>query len=167
MKKFIKITVALIIVATGLFLVLTESNTDSPQKPDFLKNIDIQFEDNQIMAVVFLGGWENSYDYSTVEKYFTTTEFENFSFGGREKYLIVPRYDESIELSNITYTDKGTETEHVTTVKGCFYITCNQSDIMSNVMITTEHNGEKYEFSPFLSGKDGSLVLPEYVKELK
>ncbi len=167
MKKFIKTSAILVVIGVCMYLLFAGKNINTDKKTNFLKNTDIQFNENEIMAVAFLGGLENYYDYSALEKYFTVNEFETFNFGGQEKYFIVPRYDNKISLSKITYTDDDIETESFATVKGCFYITCNESDIMSNVMISTEHNGEIYEFSPYLSGKDGSLVLPEYVKELK
>ena len=42
---------------------------------------------------------------------------------------------------------------------GPFIIQCNASDVFTDVTVRPDYNGEAAEFSPFLSLKDGSLMI--------
>ena len=44
---------------------------------------------------------------------------------------------------------------------GPFVIQCNVSDIFADVTMRLEYNGETAEFSPFISLKDGALIICE------
>ncbi len=133
------------------------------------KNID--FDKDDIMAITFIGGMEGYYDYSVPERLFPGEEFETIHLGGSEKYLIMPRYNQPVSVYSVYYEDGGSKREFVKEVTGNFYITCNESDIFSNVQLSTEVNtffrGRAIAYSPFLSGKDGSVVLMDGVKEIK
>lgn len=115
------------------------------------------------MAVIFIGGLEPAYDYSLVQKYFDTGAIATISFEGQEKYLIIPRYPDDIYIYSMNFTDSGMESEYYTTARGEFYILGNASEVAPNFLISTTHDGVNYEFSPYLSGRDGSVIVPEYV----
>ena len=44
---------------------------------------------------------------------------------------------------------------------GPFIIQCNASDIFADVTVRLEYNRESEEFSPFISLKDGALIIGE------
>jgi hypothetical protein len=90
---------------------------------------------------------------------------------GDEVYLIAPRYPsdeifvdhlidpmQSFELSNLKPFYKGT---------GAILLFCNYSDIYSNVRVAVRRGGSEIEFSPFISLKDGQLILPPLAQEFK
>lgn len=115
------------------------------------------------MAVIFIGSLESVYDYSLADKYFAGTDLATISFEGQEKYLIIPKYPDDINIYSVSLADAGLTSEYYTTVRGAFYIVGNISEVYQNMKISTVHNGEYYEFSPCLSGRDGSVVVPNFV----
>lgn len=117
------------------------------------------------MAVIFIGSLESVYDYSLADKYFAGTDLATISFEGQEKYLIIPRYPDDVNIYSVSLADAGLTSEYYTTVRGAFYIVGNISEVYQNMKITTVHNGKYYEFSPCLSlsGNDGSVMAPNFV----
>ena len=47
-----------------------------------------------------------------------------------------------------------------------FYVTCNISDIYSNVLIEVIYKDTVYDYSPYISLKDGSLFVEDFVLEV-
>ena len=136
-------------------------------KPSYFKsNLPFDKNDGKLLGIVQIGGLEEDYDYSVVDKYFKTKEFETINLDGTEKYLIIPRdcevqvyllamgeADDNI-LMNETYIKTMTEP---------FYITCNVSDIIANSLLRVIKDGKQYDYSPYISLKDGSLVVEDFV----
>ena len=87
---------------------------------------------------------------------------------GEECYLVIPKYkNASISLKELEITEDG-KLEEVdnpyldnNACSGTTFICQNISDIGPNGKITIRYRDEIIEFSPQLSLKDGSVILPE------
>lgn len=134
----------------------------------FLDRDKIKFKDDEVMAIINIGGIPDNYDYSVVEKYFKKTDYENIDIGGTERYFIIPRDDMNINLYKLSLGDDGTvKREFIKNMKESFYVTCNESELYSNVLLVFEGKDGTYEYSPYISLKDGRLVTTDFVRELK
>ena len=145
---------------------LRPSPTPSPSPtpaPEITINDQVPFEEGDIMAVIFIGSLEIVYDYSLADKYFAGTDLATISFEGQEKYLIIPKYPDDINIYSVSHEEDGLKDEYYTTARGAFYIVGNVSEVYRNMKIATVHNGKYYEFSPCLSGNDGSVMAPDFV----
>ena len=87
---------------------------------------------------------------------------------GEELYLVIPKYkNASISLSELEITEDGKLTEvdnpylDINSCSGTTLICQNISDLGPNGKITIRYRDEVVEFSPQLSLKDGSIILPE------
>ena len=134
---------------------------------------DIAWADNDLCGVAFFCYY--SMNFNEIEEVYTDAYpalAESDYFGpyvgvndvGYEVFLIVPRYYGST-ITVQSYDDMTGDVgeDSYTTELGEHYIllVCNMSDIHSDTLVTVEYEGESVSFSPFLSGKDGSVVLPE------
>ena len=145
---------------------LRPSPTPSPSPtpaPEITINDQVPFEEGDIMAVIFIGSLECVYDYSLADKYFAGTDLATISFEGQEKYLIIPKYPDDINIYSVSHEEDGLKDEYYTTARGAFYIVGNVPEVYRNMKIATVHNGKYYEFSPCLSGNDGSVMAPDFV----
>ena len=165
MKKYRIITLLIVVVVLGLISALAYNYF-------FTKDINysdrITFNDDyDMLAIFFLGGLDGSYDYSVVNKYFTEDEFKKFhtlELEGEECYLIVPRDNISITVSSLSMTeDGGTKARKVTEFNEPFFIKCNVSDIFPNAELSFKYNGKLYTYSPYISLRDGSVVVEDFV----
>lgn len=130
-----------------------------------VENSNIDWQDGQFFAVAFLGYGKEVYDYEGyIDVYFEQNEQvqQSYIVEGDENYLIIPRYPENlIKVVSQEVTTDGFEIGDVLyeiSGENHFAIKCNVSDIYSNVLIQTEIDGSMYEFSPFISLKDGELA---------
>ena len=160
-KKVIILSVIIIlIIALGLIYILS--------KPSYIKtDLPFKAKDNKLLGIIQIGGSEEDYDYSTVDKYFKTREFETIEFGGTEKYLIVPRHNE-VKVYSLSMDEDGKINEsYVKSMTEPFYITCNMSDIISNSLLRIIKEEKQYSYSPYISLKDGSLVVEDFVLHIQ
>lgn len=129
----------------------------------------ISFKDDKVMAIINIGSDEKSYDYSLVKKYYGNKKIPEISTSGSEKYLIIPRYKDSyINVYELVINDSGSfDKIRRGMFSEPFYITCNISDIFSNVLIEMIYDGKVYNYSPYISLKDGSLFVEDFVLEVK
>lgn len=156
---FILIVLSIIFAAFYMFVL---------RKPSYLK-AELPFKDNDgmLIGIIQIGGSELDYNYSAVDKYFNTREFETIEFGGTEKYLIIPR-DNPIDIYSLNMDEDGGMREtYIKSMSEPFYITCNISDIISNSLLRVNVNGKQYSYSPYISLKDGSLVVEDFVLYIK
>jgi len=132
--------------------------------PSYYKT-ELPFEanDGKIMGIIQIGESKLDYDYSVIDKYFKTREFETIEFGGTEKYLIIPREDTIAVYYLELKDDGGVEEKYVKNMFEPFYITCNVSDIISNSLLRVVEGSKQYSYSPYISLKDGSLVVEDFV----
>lgn len=89
---------------------------------------------------------------------------------GEECYLIIPKYkNASVSLKELEVSEDGNLKEvdnfylDSNSCSGVTFICQNQSDIAPNGKITIRYRDDILEFSPSISLKDGSLILPEEV----
>lgn len=132
-----------------------------PQDNESKRN-NIPFADNQLYAVAYLG-------YITIEdmgyyleNFLDEEELTNYYFSGDEFYLIIPRYENmEVHLYRNDLATMGKTLEQECEAGKPFIVQCNVSDIFPDVTVELTYNGEKVEFSPYISLKDGSVQVGE------
>lgn len=89
---------------------------------------------------------------------------------GEECYLIIPKYkNASISLKELELSEDGNLKKVVNEyldgliTNGATFICQNISDIAPNGKITIRYRDDAFEFSPSISLKDGSLILPNEI----
>ena len=133
---------------------------DSDFRGDYASVFDFDNYDGQPMfAVAFLGygdrmDFRNTYVEGIFADlgYFAIEKIGHIDYEGDEWYLIVPRYKEDVDITNL-------DTGEVHTIHNgeAFTVKCNLSDLHSNIEISTEQNLSGHKFSPQIGG-DGKLV---------
>ena len=134
--------------------------TDSDYRSDYANVLDFDSYDGQPMfAVAFLGyGDRMDFRHTYIKGVFgelgdyAIEQIGHIDYEGDEWYLVVPRYKENVDITNL-------ETGEVHTIYNgeAFTVKCNLSDIHSNIEISTEKNLSGHKFSPQIGG-DGRLV---------
>ena len=138
-------------------------HTDAtPEITPASKRDAIPFEPGQLYAVAYLGyQTADGMDYYA-ERYLDSDKLPVHYVSDGDYYLVIPRYD-GMSLSlyvNDFETSLGTLRFRDPDCRP-FVIQCNVSDIFADVTMRLEYNGETVEFSPFISLKDGSLMVDE------
>ena len=133
---------------------------DSDYRTPYANVFDFDHYDGQPMfAVAFLGyGDRMDFRHTYVEGIFkelgdvAIEQIGHIDYDGDEWYLIVPRYNEDVDITNL-------DTGEVHTIYNgeAFTVKCNLSDLHSNIEISTELNLSGHKFSPQIGG-DGKLV---------
>lgn len=133
---------------------------DSDYRSIYANVFDFDNYDGQPMfAVAFLGyGDRMEFRHTYIEGIFADLDdfaieqIGHVDYEGDEWYLIVPRYKEDVDITNL---DSG---EVHTIYNGeAFTVKCNLSDLHSNIEISTELNLSGHKFSPQIGG-DGKLI---------
>lgn len=158
MKRRMVIICLIIIVVAILGTIIFIKNSES----NYAKNFN--FSENEILAVFYIGGTKDSYDYSVAKKYFNENElssFEDIKIGGEEKYLIIPRYKGNVEIYSLSLDNEDIKSKLIKNISQPFYITCNESDIFPNSRIRVCTRTGEYVYTPYISLKDGSIVGTE------
>lgn len=111
-------------------------------------------------------------DETIVKKYYSSKELnkvQNINIDGINKFLIIPRYKNiEIEIYKQELKEDGKMKETlVKKVNEPFYLECNISDLYSNAVIKIKYKNKTYNYSPYYSLKDGSLMLEDFVMYLK
>jgi len=133
---------------------------DSDYRSIYANVFDFDSYDGQPMfAVAFLGYGDmmdarHTYVENLFEELgdFAIEQIGHIDYEGDEWYLVVPRYKEDVNITNL-------DTGEVHTVYNgeAFTVKCNLSDLHSNIEISTELNLSGHKFSPQVDG-DGKLV---------
>jgi len=133
---------------------------DSDYRTDYANIFDFDSYDGQPMfAVAFLGyGDRMDFRHTYVEGIFADLDdfaieqVGHIDYEGDEWYLIVPRYKEDVNITNL-------DTNEVHTIYNgeAFTVKCNLSDLHPNIEISTEQNLSGHKFSPQIGG-DGKLI---------
>ncbi len=155
------VTVFLLLVITVVLICLGTLFKDKQMNSPFLP---FEVEAGKYIAVMYIGGSEDSYNYSLVQKYYENNEFDTIDIGGEEKYLIIP-LGKPISVFSLSLTEDGGVEEKLIrkSVIAPFYIKCNMSDIFSNCLLRVMVNNKQYSYSPYISLKDGSVVVEDFV----
>lgn len=142
------------------------SNNNIVENQDSNNNYkEITFNDNEIYAVGYLG--YNNYNYNVYSDKYLTDDYAIFDKSGDEVYLIVPRYENMVfNLYDNDITTGELTLSYTTNSSEPFFIICNPSDLYSNIVIEFIYNDVEYKFSPYISLKDGELLIGEFGKDI-
>ena len=120
----------------------------------------IPFSGDQCYAVAYLGYQETGALDLYVQRYLDGGSLPIHYFSPGDYYLIIPRYpgmslalyrnDIASDQPALVYTDPDCRP---------FVIQCNASDIFEDATIRLSRGEDLVEFSPFLSLKDGTIVV--------
>lgn len=122
----------------------------------------IPFTEGQLYAAAYLGYQAiDDLDYYA-ERYLDSDDVPIHYISDGDYYLVIPRYDgmslslyvEDIETfaSTLRFYDPDCAP---------FIVQCNVSDIFPDLTAHFAYNGDTAEFSPFISLKDGTLMIGE------
>ena len=141
----------------------TSDSTDAA--PDIVpvsKRDIIPFEAGQLYAAAYLGYQAiEDWDYYA-ERYLDSDKLPVHYVSDGDYYLVIPRYDGMSLSLYVNDVDTGLGMLRFQDPDcGPFVIQCNASDIFTDVTVLLEYNGETAEFSPFISLKDGSVMIGE------
>ena len=168
MKKIVIVLVGiavLIVLSIGVYFIFFN-------KPGYLKEqLPVKNDDEKLWGIIYVGGLEQDYDYTIVDKYFNTRDFETVNLEGEEKYLIIPRGCEveiySLSMDEVDEENFEMNEKYIKTLDKPFYITCNVSDIIANCLIRVNKDGNQFSYSPYISLKDGSIAIENFVLEIE
>lgn len=133
------------------------TNPPAPGKRDA-----IPFAEGQLYAVAYLGYQEIAdFDYY-VEKYLDTADIPTYTVSDGDFYLVIPRYDGMTMtlFVNDLETSQSSVRQEVPDV-GPFIVQCNVSDVFSDATIALTYNGDRAEFTPFISLENGAPQIGE------
>lgn len=152
----------------------TEYESESKYADDYIKTAvftlnrgvsSIPFEENQLYAVACLGYNVDGDvpDYSFYERAFLeSVDIQKHRVSQGEWYLIIPRYENmTLKLYKNDLETSESRLFYESDVSLPFLVSCNISDIFPDLTVELSHNGETVSFSPFISLKDGSVVVGE------
>ena len=138
-------------------------HTDAaPDSTPASKRDAIPFEGEQLYAVAYLGYQTADGLGYYAQRYLDSDKLPVHYVSDGDYYLVIPRYD---GMSLSLYVNGFETSLGILRFQdpdcGPFVIQCNVSDIFADVTVRLEYNGETAEFSPFISLKDGSLMIGE------
>ena len=150
-KNFIFIVVVCVLTLIGC------NNTSD----ETISKLDtIPFADNQLYAVAYLGYEEIDNLEFYREKYIDEGALQTHYFSVGEYYLVIPRFEDMhVRLYRNDFDTMDKILTYECADSQPFIIQCNISDIFSDVTIEISYQGETVEFSPYISLKDGSVVI--------
>ncbi len=154
-KKKLIIIGIIIVVLMAVFYVLNSKFGITK----YAEELDIDKNTDKLIAAAIIES-----ESEVKEKYFDE-EFMVYENVGDELYFIVPIqknvtinvYSAVMEESDIV------KDKLIATTNKPFILKCNISDIIPNIIIEIKQNNKVYEYSPYISPKDGSLYVNEYV----
>jgi len=128
---------------------------------------NIPFEEGQLYAVAYLG-YEEMTDAAYYQETYLNGEKPPIHYiSDGEYYLIIPRYEGmTVELSWNNILSADGKLFYKETDCRPFVVQCNISDIFPDVTVRITYESESVEFSPYISLKDGSVVVGERGLEL-
>ncbi len=149
-----------ILVLTGCREIDASETSTSNLEISTSNTEKINFADNHFYAVAYLGYEEiEDLDYYK-DNYLDGDGAPIHRFSSGEYYLIIPRYEGmSVCLYRNDLETMGKTPVYENDDCAPFIIQCNISDIFSDVTVELVYQGEKVEFSPYISLKDGSVVV--------
>jgi len=158
MKKLVMysaLIIVLIVLFSGCTIIQTEKGDSEIKKIE-----SIPFLKDQLYAVAYLGYDEISELSFYIQKYLDSENIPIHYLSQGEYYLVIPRYS---NMSLLLYKNdiQTMDSSLIFEEKECspFIIQCNVSDIFSSATICFTYNNETIEFSPFISLKDGTVVV--------
>lgn len=125
-----------------------------------METTNIPFEEGQLYAVAYLGYRDASALDYYVDAYLDGKTPETFAISDGDYYLVIPRYADMTVFLYSSDIETGSQAQIFESFN-CepFVIQCNESDVFSDATVRLDYDGKSVEFSPFVSGKDGSLDI--------
>lgn len=143
----------------------------------FIIHLGAAFDEESLTATLEkLSAWTNiflNYDDSNMLVSLKLSEGGDMPYlNGEECYLIIPKYrNASVSLKELEISQDGklkevaNELLDFNACAGTTFVCQNISDIAPNGKISISYRDDVIEFSPSISLKDGSLILPEGVTD--
>ena len=158
MKKIVMyavVIIALIVLFSGCFILQNEKGDSGIKKVE-----SIPFLNDQLYAVAYLGYDEIGELSFYIQKYLDSENIPIHYLSQGEYYLVIPRYS-NMPLSLYKNDIQTIVSSFIFEEKECrpFIIQCNVSDIFPDATIRLTYNNETIEFSPYISLKDGTVVV--------
>lgn len=158
MKKTVMyavVIIALIVLFSGCSVLQTEKGDSEPKKIE-----SIPFLKDQLYAVAYLGYNEIGELSFYIQEYLDSENIPIHYISKGEYYLVIPRYS-NMSLSLYKNDIQTMDSTLIFEEKECrpFIIQCNVSDIFPDATIRFTYNDETVEFSPYISLKDGTVVV--------
>lgn len=138
-------------------------------------NLGAAFDENSLKKTLQkLDPWENDFNNFEDPSMLLTVKYddqdENPYLNGQECYLVVPRHKyASVALKELEIADGGKLKEkdndymdYIATA-GPTFVLQNISEIAPNAKIIIRYRDDIFEFSPSISQKDGSMILPDEI----
>lgn len=158
MKKRILIFASLIVVVMFIYAYVKNSRLTS-----YAKDLEI-YDTSKLIAIASITNYNEAYD-----KYLKI-DYKVIDATGEELYVIYPLLNNSkinIYKAELDGESNLVKKDLIVSTNKPFILNCNISDIIPNTILEIEYNNKKYEYSPSISLKDGSISVLDYVWEIK
>lgn len=129
----------------------------------YARDLEI-YDTSKLIAIASITNYNDAYD-----KYLKI-DYKVIDATGEELYVIYPLLNNSkINIYKAELDDESNlvKKDLIVSTNKPFILNCNISDIIPNTILEIEYNNKKYEYSPSISLKDGSISVLDYVWEIK
>ena len=129
----------------------------------YAKDLEI-YDTSKLIAIASITNYNEAYD-----KYLKI-DYKVIDATGEELYVIYPLLNNSkinIYKAELDGESNLVKKDLIVPTNKPFILNCNISDIIPNTILEIEYNNKKYEYSPSISLKDGSISVLDYVWEIK
>lgn len=129
----------------------------------YAKDLEI-YDTSKLIAIASITNYNDAYD-----KYLKI-DYKVIDATGEELYVIYPLLNNSkinIYKAELDGESNLVKKDLIVSTNKPFILNCNISDIIPNTILEIEYNNKKYEYSPSISLKDGSISVLDYVWEIK
>lgn len=129
----------------------------------YAKDLEI-YDTSKLIAIASITNYNEAYD-----KYLKI-DYKVIDATGEELYVIYPLLNNSkinIYKAELDGESNLVKKDLIVSTNKPFILNCNISDIIPNTILEIEYNNKKYEYSPSISLKDGSISVLDYVWEIK
>lgn len=129
----------------------------------YARDLEI-YDTSKLIAIASITNYNEAYD-----KYLKI-DYKVIDATGEELYVIYPLLNNSkinIYKAELDGESNLVKKDLIVSTNKPFILNCNISDIIPNTILEIEYNNKKYEYSPSISLKDGSISVLDYVWEIK
>lgn len=136
--------------------------------------VGVSFDEDSLKSMLSnLNFWSEKYDEDDIEKLFILVKNEETGkiyLSAQEFYLVIPKYENAkVSLQELNLSENGNlvpvKNEFIDgkSFNGPVLIAQNISDIYPNAEIKIKRKDKEVKFSPFVSLKDGEIMLDDSV----
>ncbi len=154
------VVIALVIGVIGMYLNGEESTPLPEASLSVEEKTDIPYTEQQLYAVAYIGYDEYSELQHYTDKYLYDENLPFHHLSSGEYYLIIPRYEDmTLSIYENDIETQSSALIYKSPTSHPFVIQGNISDIFSNMTIEFSTDDDKTSFSPYVSLKDGSIMV--------